>query len=37
MIRIDAIWLATEPMAQQVVHADETPVQMLAPGEKKTH
>lgn len=24
-------------LAQQVVHADETPVQMLAPGEKKTH
>ncbi|VVP30205.1 hypothetical protein PS874_04170 [Pseudomonas fluorescens] len=78
MIRIDAIWLATEPMdmragtetalarviavfgaakphcaylfvnrratrmrdvviGQQVVHADETPVQMLAPGSKKTH
>lgn len=24
-------------LAQRVVHADETPVQMLAPGEKKTH
>ena len=24
-------------LAQDVVHADETPVQMLAPGEKKTH
>ncbi|HBN8607994.1 TPA: IS66 family transposase [Pseudomonas aeruginosa] len=24
-------------LAQQVIHADETPVQMLAPGEKKTH
>jgi transposase len=24
-------------LAQQVVHTDETPVQMLAPGEKKTH
>ena len=24
-------------LAQQVVHADETPVQMLAPGQKKTH
>ena len=24
-------------LAQHVVHADETPVQMLAPGEKKTH
>lgn len=24
-------------LAQQVVQADETPVQMLAPGEKKTH
>lgn len=23
--------------AQRVVHADETPVQMLAPGDKKTH
>lgn len=22
---------------QGVIHADETPVQMLAPGEKKTH
>ncbi|MDB1112235.1 IS66 family transposase [Pseudomonas extremaustralis] len=24
-------------LAQRVVHADETPVQMMAPGEKKTH
>ncbi len=24
-------------LAQGVIHADETPVQMLAPGEKKTH
>ena len=24
-------------LAQRVVHADETPVQMLAPGDKKTH
>ncbi|MBS7661585.1 IS66 family transposase [Pseudomonas lalucatii] len=24
-------------LAQRVIHADETPVQMLAPGEKKTH
>ncbi len=24
-------------LAQRVVHADETPVQMLAPGKKKTH
>jgi transposase len=24
-------------LAQRVVHADETPVQMLAPGERKTH
>ena len=24
-------------LAQRIVHADETPVQMLAPGEKKTH
>jgi hypothetical protein len=24
-------------MAQRVIHADETPVQMLTPGEKKTH
>lgn len=24
-------------LSQRVVHADETPVQMLAPGEKKTH
>lgn len=24
-------------LAQRVVHADETPVLMLAPGEKKTH
>ena len=24
-------------LAQKVVHADETPVQMLAPGQKKTH
>ncbi len=24
-------------LAQRVVHADETPVKMLAPGEKKTH
>ena len=24
-------------LTQRVVHADETPVQMLAPGEKKTH
>ncbi len=24
-------------LAQDVIHADETPVQMLAPGEKKTH
>jgi transposase len=24
-------------LGQQVIHADETPVQMLAPGEKKTH
>ncbi len=24
-------------LVQRVVHADETPVQMLAPGEKKTH
>ena len=24
-------------LAQRVVHADETPVQMLSPGEKKTH
>lgn len=24
-------------LAQRVMHADETPVQMLAPGEKKTH
>ena len=24
-------------LAQRVVHADETPVQMLAPGQKKTH
>lgn len=24
-------------LAQPVIHADETPVQMLAPGEKKTH
>ncbi len=24
-------------LAQRVVHADETPVQMLTPGEKKTH
>lgn len=24
-------------LAQRVVHADETPVQMLAPGEKKTY
>ncbi|RMO09393.1 TnpC3 [Pseudomonas cichorii] len=24
-------------IGQQVVHADETPVQMLAPGSKKTH
>ncbi|UZE09014.1 IS66 family transposase [Pseudomonas corrugata] len=24
-------------LAQRVVHADETPVEMLAPGEKKTH
>src|ERR1700712_1350106 len=24
-------------LAQRVVHADETPVRMLAPGEKKTH
>lgn len=24
-------------LAQQVVHADETPVQILAPGQKKTH
>ncbi|MBB6157372.1 transposase [Pseudomonas sp. JAI115] len=24
-------------LAQRVVHADETPVQLLAPGEKKTH
>lgn len=24
-------------LAQRVVHTDETPVQMLAPGEKKTH
>ena len=24
-------------LAQHVVHADEMPVQMLAPGEKKTH
>src|SRR3546814_5112166 len=24
-------------MGQQVIHADETPVQMLAPGSKKTH
>lgn len=24
-------------LAQSVIHADETPVQMLAPGEKKTH
>ena len=24
-------------LAQHVIHADETPVSMLAPGEKKTH
>ncbi|MNE98189.1 Transposase IS66 family protein [compost metagenome] len=24
-------------LAQPVIHADETPVQMLEPGEKKTH
>ena len=24
-------------LAEGVIHADETPVQMLAPGEKKTH
>ena len=24
-------------LGQQVIHADETPVQMLAPGSKKTH
>lgn len=24
-------------LGQRVIHADETPVQMLAPGEKKTH
>ena len=24
-------------LAQRVIHADETPLQMLAPGEKKTH
>jgi hypothetical protein len=32
---IDALREAV--LAQRVVHADETPVQMLAPGEKKTH
>lgn len=24
-------------LAEDVIHEDETPVQMLAPGEKKTH
>lgn len=32
---VDAL---SEPVLKQgVIHADETPVQMLAPGEKKTH
>lgn len=29
--------LRKQVLAQGVIHADETPVQMLAPGEKKTH
>src|SRR3546814_5179329 len=29
--------LREQVLAQGVIHADETPVQMLAPGEKKTH
>lgn len=29
--------LSEAVLAQSVIHADETPVQMLAPGEKKTH
>ena len=32
---VDALRAAV--LAQGVIHADETPVQMLAPGEKKTH
>ncbi|EIK51144.1 IS66 family transposase [Pseudomonas sp. SST3] len=32
---VDALHEAV--LGQRVIHADETPVQMLAPGEKKTH
>lgn len=38
MIRIDSIWLATEPMDMRSrIQSDETPGQMLAPGSMKTH
>lgn len=46
MIRIDTVWLATTPLVDAlktamfrsaVLHADEIPVAMLKPGNKKTH
>lgn len=39
MIRLDAVWLALDPMdmrAGTVLHANEMPVAMRKPGQSKT-